>query len=252
MADLPNYVWALVLLGVVGIPAVTCVMLYRGAVAAGVGTRAATGIAGGALALIGGWLVVSALIANAGIYHQQPGQVRPWLAMAFAGILTVLLLGTRIPVVARVLAEPDTLARLALPHTLRVAGVVFLVVMALGKLPAVFALPAALGDIAVGLAAPLVARRLYRGVGHRRAVWFHVLGIVDLVVAVTIGFLAGLGSLRPLDVTPTTEALSLLPLALVATGAVPMAIALHIVSLRRLRAIRSLPRQDGHLLPMAG
>jgi hypothetical protein len=51
----------------------------------------------------------------------------------------------------------------------------------------------------------------------------------------TIGFLAGLGPYRPLDVTPSTEPLALLPLALVPTVAVPLAIALHIVSLRRLR-----------------
>ncbi|MGP3963056.1 hypothetical protein ACTWPT_44415 [Nonomuraea sp. 3N208] len=252
MADLPGFVWALVLLGVVGIPAVTCVMLYRGAVAAGVGTRAAAGIAGGTFVVIGGWLVVSGLIAEAGFYRQQPGQVRPWLGVAFAGILTVLLLATRIPVVSRVLAEPGTLARLVLPHTLRVAGVLFLIVMALGKLPPVFALPAGLGDIAVGLAAPLVAWRVYHGAGRRQALWFNVLGIVDLVVAVTIGFLAGLGPFRPLDVTPTTEALSLLPLTLVATGAVPVALALHIVSLRRLRASRSLPGHGDSLLRAAG
>jgi hypothetical protein len=28
--DLPSYVWALVLAGVIGIPAITCVMLYQG------------------------------------------------------------------------------------------------------------------------------------------------------------------------------------------------------------------------------
>jgi hypothetical protein len=61
-----------------------------------------------------------------------------------------------------------------------------------------------------------------------------VLGIVDLVVALAIGFLSGLGPFRPLGVTPTTETVSLLPLALVATGAVPLAMTLHIASLRRL------------------
>jgi len=32
--ELPGYVWALVLAGVIGIPAATCAVLYRGAVAA--------------------------------------------------------------------------------------------------------------------------------------------------------------------------------------------------------------------------
>lgn len=51
---------------------------------------------------------------------------------------------------ARILAHPTTLARLAWPYTLRIAGVVFLILMVQGHLPAVFALPAGLGDIATG------------------------------------------------------------------------------------------------------
>jgi hypothetical protein len=209
--------------------------LYRGALIAGLGSRAGAAIAGGAAALFGVWLVISGLLAGAGVYRQAPSEIRPWLGVAFLGVLAVLLLASRIPVVARVLAEPNTPARLALPHTVRVVGVLFLIVMAQGHLPAVFALPAGLGDIAVGVAAPFVARRLYQGTGHRRAVWFNILGIVDLVVAVSIGFLAGLGPFLLLRVTPSTEPLGLLPLALVATVAVPLAITLHVVSLRWLR-----------------
>lgn len=252
MADLPNSVWTLVLLGVVGIPAAACVLLYRGALAAGAGTRVAARVAGGAAVVIGGWLVAGGLLAGAGAYRQEPGEIAPWFGLAFLGILAVLLAATRIPVVARVLAEPDTPARLALPHTLRVVGVVFLIVMAQGRLPAVFALPAGLGDIAVGLAAPLVAWRLYQGTGHRRARWFNILGIADLVIAVTIAFLTGLSPFRPWDVTPSTEVMNLLPLALVATVAVPVALTLHVVSLRRLRVARHSPNRDREPLPVAG
>ena len=230
MYDLPSYVWALVLTGVIGIPAATSVMLYRGAEAAGLGRRTATGTAAAAAAGLGGWIVTSSLLARAGVYHRGIGLG----LVAFAGVLLGLLAATRIPPIGRVLAAPGTPARLAVPHTLRVVGVVFLVVMALGKLPAVFALPAGLGDIAIGLAAPLVARRLARGGGHAMAVRFNLLGILDLTVAVTIAFLANLDSLA---VTPSTEPLTLLPLALVATVAVPLAVALHIVSLRRLRPL---------------
>lgn len=42
----------------------------------------------------------------------------------------------------------------------RVEGAAFLVVMALGKLPAGFALPAGLGDIAIGLGGIHLARNL--------------------------------------------------------------------------------------------
>jgi hypothetical protein len=120
---------------------------------------------------------------------------------------------TRIAVLSRILADTGMPARLAMPHTLRIAGAAFLVVWALGKLPAVFALPAGLGDLAVGVATPFVAHRLASG-GHRAgAVWFNILGLVDLVVAIGIGSLAAAGPHRFLAVTPSTEAIALLPLA---------------------------------------
>jgi hypothetical protein len=179
-------------------------MLYRGAIAAGLSRRTATTVTGVAAAGLGGWLVANGLLARAGIYHQASGQATPWFGVVAASTLLVLLAATRIPVVARILAAPGTPARLALPHMLRVVGVTFLLVMAQGHLPASFALPAGLGDIAAGLAAPFVARRLAHG-GRIRAVWFNLFGILDLVVALGIGFLAGLGPWRPLEVTPSTE-----------------------------------------------
>jgi hypothetical protein len=246
---LPSYVWALVLAGAIGIPAATCAVLYRGAIAAGIGRRAATTVTAATAAVLGGWLVVSALLAGAGVYSLDPGEVVPWLLVVFTATLTALLLATRIPLVSRILADPGMPARLALPHTLRVVGVLFLIVMALGHLPAAFALPAGLGDIAIGVAAPFVARRLARGNGHTGAVRFNVLGILDLVVAVSIAFLL----FEFVEVTPSTAPLRLLPLALIPTTAVPLAVALHIVSLRQLRtAARSREDRSAHVLPTAG
>jgi len=237
MYDLPSYVWALVLAAAIGIPAATSAVLYRGALAAGLGRRAATTVTATTAAVLGGWLVVSGLLARAGVYRQDPGDVVPWFLVAVAGTLIALLLATRIPIVSRVLADPGTPTRLALPHTFRVTGLAFLITMALGHLPAAFAMSADVGDIAIGVAAPFVALQLARGTGRTGAVLFNVLGILDLVVAGGLGFLL----FRLVEVTPSTEPLFLLPLALIPTTAVPLTIVLHIVSLRRLRttAVRS-------------
>src|SRR5215204_6277548 len=246
MYDLQSYVWALVLTGVIGIPALSCAVLYCGALAAGVGRRAATALTATAATVLGSWIVVSALLARSGVYLQDPGETVPWFLVAVVGTLIALLLATRIPFVSSILAEPGAPARLALPHTLRVVGVLFLIVMAQGHLPAAFALPAGLGDIAIGVAAPFVARRLARGTDRTAAVRFHVLGILDLLVAGSIGFLL----LGLVEVTPSTEPLLLLPLALILTVPVPLALALHIVSLRRLRTAAQ-PEEDqttGYLL----
>ena len=244
MYDLPIYVWALVLAGAIGIPAATSAVLYRGAIAIGLSRRAATAVAATSVALLVGWLVVSGLLARAGVYRQDPGETVPWFLVAVGATLIALLLATRIPLISRILADPGTPARLALPHSLRVVGVTFLIVMALGHLPAAFAMSAGLGDIAIGMAAPFVALQLARGTGRAGAVLFNVLGIVDLVVAGILGFLL----FRLIEITPSTAPLFLLPLALIPTVAVPLAITLHIVSLRRLRAAAK-PEEDpaGHL-----
>ena len=231
MYNLPIYVWALVLTGAIGIPAATSAVLYRGAIAAGLGRRAATTITATTVAVLGGWLLVSGLLARAGVYRQETGETVPWFLVAVGGTLITLLLATRIPLMSRILADPGIPARLTLPHSLRVVGVLFLIVMALGHLPAAFAMSAGLGDIAIGVAAPFVALQLARGTGRAGAVVFNVLGILDLVVAGALGFLL----FRLVEVTPSTAPLFVLPLALIPTVAVPLAIMLHIVSLRRLR-----------------
>ena len=248
MYDLPSYVWALVMAGAIGIPMATSAVLYRGALAAGVGRRAAIAVTAASAAVLGGWLVVSGLLAGAGVYSLEPGDSVPWFLVAVAGTLISLLLATRISIVSRILAGPGTPARLALPHTLRVVGVLFLIVMAQGHLPAAFALPAGLGDIAIGVSAPFVARRLARGTGRAGAVRFNVLGILDLIVAGSLGFLL----FRLVEVTPSTAPLFLLPLALIPTAAVPLALALHIVSLRQLRTAAKPQEDHAAHIPAAG
>ena len=102
---------------------------------------------------------------------------------------------------ARALAAPGTVSRLELPHSFRaVEGTAFVAVMALGHLPALFALPAGLGDVAAGIAAPLVARRLARGGSRRGALWFNAFSMTDLVVALTLGALTGF---QLVNVTPS-------------------------------------------------
>jgi hypothetical protein len=251
--ELPGYVWAIVWIGVVGLPAATLVVLAHGAWAVRLNGRTVTAIVAVAGVVWAGWLAGSAALAQAGVYRSDGTAANPWLGITLLAVLAAALFATRIPVVARILAHAGTPARLALPQTVRVVGGVFLIVAALGELPAVFAVPAGIGDIAVGAAAPFVAWRLSRGGDRHGAVWFNVLGIVDLVVAVGIGFLAASGPANLLSVTPSTEAITMLPLVLIPATAVPLAVALHVVSLRRLRATRrATALTAGSAVGMAG
>jgi hypothetical protein len=239
MYDPPGYLWAITIAGVIAIPAATCLVLYGGAMRAGLGRGRAALLAGGAVAVLGGWFTTSAVIAGHGWYHTQLGHQVPWLPIAVIGFLAALLVLRRIPLVARALAAPGMTSRLELPHTFRVAGVAFVITMALGHLPALFALPAGLGDIAAGIAAPLAARGLARGTGRRAALWFNVFGLTDLVVALTLG---GLTGFQLLNVTPSGAPISELPLALIPTAAVPLLLVLHITSLPALAREARTPR----------
>ena len=170
----------------------------------------------------------------------QIGELNRWWVIAVAGFFGTLLALRRIPVVARALAAPGMVNRLELPHSFRaVEGTALLIFMALGHLPALFALPAGLGDVAAGIAAPLVARRLAQGTGRRAALWFNAFGMTDLVVALTLGALTGF---QLLNVSPSSAPISELPLALIPTAAVPLLFALHITSVSALVRAPRAPR----------
>ena len=121
----------------------------------------------------------------------------------------------------------------------RVVGALFLILLALGQVPAHFAKPAGWGDIGIGLAAPLVALALARGAqsGRSLAVAWNVIGLFDLVVAVGMGT----GFLAPLlmpelgtRVAPA-PAMGVFPMFMVPAFLVPMSVVLHLVALGRLR-----------------
>ncbi|MGW2771800.1 hypothetical protein ACWC4C_04335 [Streptomyces olivaceoviridis] len=233
MIHVPAYLWALVLAGTVGITALTGFVLYRGALLADSGGRGAVRLGVGSVLLIGGWFAVSGVIAGQGGYLSGHGRL-PGLPFAFAGALVAMVAATLLPLVARALAAPGMLSRLELPHTFRVVGAAFLIMMALGHLPALFAVPAGVGDILTGIAAPFVARRVAKGGGHRVALWFNAFGMADLIAALTLAILTGL---HAFSVSPSSKAITELPLALIPTAAVPLLFTLHITSVRRLLAV---------------
>ena len=131
----------------------------------------------------------------------------------------------------------------ALPY--RVAGGLFLIVYLQGDIPGEFAVPAGVGDVLVGIAAPFVAVHLSRRGGQRAwpaVLAWCTLGILDLVVAVGTGFLHG-AEHAPAALPRRPEHRDRqLPLVLIPTFLVPASIILHVLVIARLRArTRALP-----------
>jgi hypothetical protein len=96
----------------------------------------------------------------------------------------------------------------------RVLGAIFLLMYAQGRMPAAFALPAGAGDVAVGLLAPVVAIAYARRVAGREflVVGWNLLGLLDLVNAITTGFLTSPSPLQVLSLEAPNQLISEYPL----------------------------------------
>jgi hypothetical protein len=106
-----------------------------------------------------------------------------------------------------------------------------------GRLPGLFALPAGFGDVSVGLLAPLVATAYARsshGVARRVRLW-NLLGIADLVIAVTMGFLTSPSPLQLASFDRPSVLIAIFPLSLIPVYMVPLSILLHLASLHHLQ-----------------
>jgi hypothetical protein len=119
----------------------------------------------------------------------------------------------------------------------RVLGLTFLVLYASGRMPGEFALPAGVGDVLVGLLALVVglayARRWRGSAGLVRA--WNLLGLTDLVVAVTTGFLSSPSPFQMLAFDRPNQLIGAFPLAMIPVFLVPLSILLHLASLQKLR-----------------
>jgi len=111
----------------------------------------------------------------------------------------------------------------------------FVVLYVYGILPGVFALPAGWGDFAIGITAPFVAIYL-AGNAERKASYiaWQLFGMLDLVTAVTLGVLASPPPVGILGHAVTTKAMTVLPLSVIPTFAVPLLLILHIISIAQM------------------
>lgn len=129
----------------------------------------------------------------------------------------------------------------------RVIGFVFLPLAYFGLLPWLFAWPAGLGDVAIGIAAAFVVARLARQPDTETSaglVRFHLLGLLDFAVAIAAaGLSAGaISAFAPLGVT--SAPMDVWPLNLFPSFGVPIFIILHLSVLLKVRHLRRAARQE--------
>jgi hypothetical protein len=187
-------------------------------------------VAGSVLTL---WAVVATLLAYRGVFQIQDVAGAPAVGINLVVVWAMLAAGLIFSASLRgLLTRQTSLIRL---HLWRLVGLVFLALMMRGQLPALFAVPAGLGDILIAMTAPWVARTLDARGGRRRALIWNLLGMADLVVAVGLGIMTSPGPANVFHTTPTSEVMTTFPMVLVPAFLVPLAFTLHVVSLWQLR-----------------
>ncbi len=191
------------------------------------------------------WQAVVWSVAVAGGFRTQPGAI-PTLPIA---IILPLLIGLPLLLRSRrVAAILDAMP----PHWLiglqvyRILGSIFLLAFASGNLAGLFALPAGTGDTLVGLLALPTAYLLYLAPrdNRSRAVAWNILGILDLVIAISIGFLTAPGPFQVLLLNPPTSLLGTFPTVMTPAFMVPTSLMLHALSLRQLARRRKQARSQ--------
>lgn len=203
-------------------------------------------------ASLGIWIAIAAIAGLLGLFSGQILSVVP--PVAFGLLLPMVAVPAMFAMspTARQVLDAVPVRWIVGVQLYRVLGGVFLVLLAQGRMPAAFALPAGWGDIGVGIAA-LILAMTYRP-GSRRwraaAIGWNVLGILDLVVAVSTGAMSAPGPLQRFGFETPNTLITTFPFVLIPTVLVPLSILLHVAALRRLTLERdaSMSRNEPELL----
>jgi hypothetical protein len=194
-------------------------------------------------AIAGGWVGLASGLGAAGKLAFSPDNPLPLIGVLFAlPLLVVGVLALRSQKVrAALLAVPMPL--LIGLNSLRVLGVLFLLLAAGGRLSGPFPYFAGLGDIITGaLAIPLALSVARSGQPSSAVRGWNVFGALDLFVAVGLGIASATGSpLQLIHASVGSAAMQYLPYCLVPTVLVPFYLITHAIVAAQLAATRAVP-----------
>ena len=241
----PPYLWVYITYASLTIPFVVVAGVSHALRLAGLPDAARYSLVRSTAVVLFGWLAVAAVLASMGIF--RAGLDRPIPFIAF-GIGIPIIVGAAL---IRTSASTRTILAAVPQHLLvgvqcyRGLGVIFLVLHGVGLLPGQFAIPAGFGDVLTALLALPVAALYAAGFKHRNllVVLWNIFGLVDLVIAVTTGFLTSPTPLQMLAFDQPNNLVGLFPLVMIPIYGVPLSIVFHIASLTKLARERARSRQ---------
>jgi hypothetical protein len=232
----PGYLLPEVLIGTVAVVAVALFGLHRALRRAGLPVRDQRRWFWSGSVLLVAWFFAALALSWSGFYRGTPSRI-PTLPLGLViPIAAGVVLFFRSPLLRRVIdAVPQSW--IVTIQVYRAEGFIFLILYAGGLLPGAFAWPAGVGDVMVGLLAPVIGIASLRG-SRRSAGWllaWNLFGIADLVVAVATGFLTSPSPLQLLALDRPNELISSFPLVMIPVFLVPLSVSLHLASLQKLR-----------------
>lgn len=183
------------------------------------------------------WFVLVVALGAAGAFVGGPGNPPIAMGLGVGAPLLIFFAWLRFSPSFRAFILALDLRLIVGIQAWRWAGLGFLSLYAHNILPAVFALPAGLGDMAIGATAPWMMLALIRQPGFATSAAFlrwNLLGILDLVVAVSLGTLGAMlttGAPGEISAAP----MATLPLLLIPAFLVPLFIMLHATALMQRR-----------------
>ena len=185
------------------------------------------------------WFTLVVSLGAVGAFVARPGTPPLGIAIGVGAPLLLFFAGLRLSRSFRDFVLSLDLRFIAGIQAWRWAGLGFLDLYAYNVLPGIFALPAGLGDMAIGFTAPWMILGLVRQpdfAGSARFIRWNVLGILDLVVALTIGTLTATLSTGAAGEI-STDPMAKLPLLLIPAFLVPLFLMLHTTALMQSRQI---------------
>jgi hypothetical protein len=194
------------------------------------------------LAVLVVWFFAAMILSRMGFYQGVSSRIPTVPFGLLIPIAAGVILFLRWPMLRRII-EAVPQGWITSIQIYRVEGLIFLLLYSGGWLPGAFAWPAGVGDVLVGLLAPVVGiayMRRSRGSAGLLLAW-NLFGIADLVVAVTTGFLTSPSPVQLLALDRPNELITSFPLAMVPVFVVPLSMLLHLASLEKLRQAETGP-----------
>ncbi len=194
-------------------------------------------------ALIAGWFIFALSASGLQLFKNNSDRIGLAVAIAALAPIVVFWLWFTLSKKFRQFAFSLNPRVLTFAQSWRILGFTFVLLQADGALPAVFALPAGYGDMAIGATASFVAWKLASPRYRNSFIVWQLLGIADLVMAV------GLGTTTPFLSPQSTSmaAMTVLPLSLVPTFIVPLLLIFHIICIAQARAWKGVSQAKGNI-----